>query len=77
MSPRSFRRGLRAALAVLCSTFVLAIPAADAPRMNLRRFTYRLWPVISDERMSAGFLISIVASCRGADSPGRILGRRC
>ena len=32
MSPRSFRRGLRAALAVLCSTFVLAIPAADAPR---------------------------------------------
>lgn len=31
MSPLSFRRGLRAALAVLGSTFVLAIPAADVP----------------------------------------------
>lgn len=31
MSPLPFRRGLRAALAVLGSTFALGIPAADVP----------------------------------------------
>src|SRR6266567_1695578 len=36
-----------------------AAPAIAVPARNLRRFKYRLLEVISDERISAAFLISI------------------
>src|ERR1700689_2077979 len=36
-----------------------AAPASAALARNLRRFRYRLWGVISDEGMSADFLINI------------------
>src|SRR3984957_5252694 len=36
-----------------------AAPATAAPARNLRRFRYRFLGVISDERMSCAFLISI------------------
>src|ERR1700757_2877747 len=36
-----------------------AAPAIAAPAKNLRRFKYKLFGVISDERMSSALLISI------------------
>src|SRR5215472_4441211 len=36
-----------------------AAPARAAPAKNLRRFKYRLFGVIADERMSSALLISI------------------
>src|ERR1700733_3708166 len=41
---------------------IAAAPAAAAPARNFLRFRYKLFGVISDDRMSAGFLISMRCS---------------
>src|SRR5215469_1288635 len=55
-----------------------AAPAIAAPAKNLRRFKYRLFGVISEERMSSAFLISIGTPPRSTRlHPRRICAELC